>query len=245
MLTLEKKKNSVKILEIIDLYVTYGPVLALNGINIEVDEGSIVVILGSNGAGKSTLLNTISGVVKQKSGSIRYQGAELPREPRIIVKKGIVQVPEGRRIFGGLTVLENLIIGGYLTEDRSKLKMDIKNIFRLFPILEERQNQQAGTLSGGEQQMLAIGRGLMANPKLLMLDEPSLGLSPTMVAEVFTIILQIQKSGITVLLVEQNAKKALSICDYAYIIENGKIFMQGSGDELINNVRIKEAYLAG
>jgi branched-chain amino acid transport system ATP-binding protein len=219
----------------------------LYGIDITVNPGAIVSILGSNGAGKSTLLNAISGLVKVKSGSILYEGAPLPVKPHLVVKRGIVQVPEGRKIFGGLSVMENLTLGAYASPPNPSAKQgeDVERMFSLFPRLRERRKQQAGTLSGGEQQMLAVARALMSNPKVVMMDEPSLGLSPIMIKEVFKIIASIRDMGIMVLLVEQNAKKALAICDYAYVLENGRIMLENKGENLMNNDQVKKAYLGG
>jgi len=229
-------------LEINDIHVAYGHVNALNGVSFKVPWGSIVGIIGSNGAGKSTLINTISGLVKKRSGSILLDGEVLPSSPHVVVRRGIVQVPEGRKIFSGLTTLENLIIGGYLIEAKH-LNEYIQEMYELFPILEERKNQLAGTLSGGEQQMLAIARGLMAHPKIMLLDEPSLGLAPLVIKVVFEQIQKIKKMGITVLLVEQNAKKALAISDYVYVLENGRIILSGKPKEISRNPSVIKAYL--
>jgi branched-chain amino acid transport system ATP-binding protein len=229
-------------LEIDDINVSYGHVNALNGVSFQVPWGAIVGIIGSNGAGKSTLINTISGLVKKQSGSILLDGEVLQSSPHLVVKRGIVQVPEGRKIFSGLTTLENLIIGGYLI-DAKHANERIKEMYRLFPILEERKDQLAGTLSGGEQQMLAIARGLMADPKIMLLDEPSLGLAPLVIKVVFEHIQRINKMGITVLLVEQNAKKALSISDYIYVLENGRIILSGPPKEISSNPSVIKAYL--
>ena len=230
-------------LSIDNLQVAYGPVRALDGISLEVARGQIVSIIGSNGAGKTTLLNTICALVRQKSGTITFEGQELSRLTHQVVKLGIVQVPEGRKIFAGLTVKENLMAGGYTVKDGVRLHQSIGRMFGLYPILQERQNQQAGTLSGGEQQMLAICRGLMAEPKLILLDEPSLGLGPIIVNGVFNLIRRIREQGITVVLVEQNARKALALCDYAYVLENGSIGMHGQGKKLLSDAAIKKAYL--
>ncbi len=230
-------------LDIEKLHVAYGPVVALGGVDLEIQKGAIVSIIGANGAGKTTLLNTISGLVRQKSGVIKFEERELPRSTHQIVKMGIVQVPEGRKIFGSLTVRENLMAGGYVLTDGMRLQNNMEKMFSLYPILRERQAQQAGTLSGGEQQMLAICRGLMAEPKLILLDEPSLGLGPIIVTGVFSLIKQIREQGITVVLVEQNARKALALCDYAYVLENGRIVMRGSGKDLLCDPAIKKSYL--
>jgi branched-chain amino acid transport system ATP-binding protein len=231
------------VLEIDELHVAYGPILALRGISIEVQAGRIISIIGSNGAGKTTLLNTICGLVRQRSGTIRFEGRELPRFTHQVVKLGIVQVPEGRKVFGGLTVRENLMAGGYSLDGGVRVQQNIEKMFDLYPILRERQDQQAGTLSGGEQQMLAICRGLMAQPKLILLDEPSLGLGPIMVKGVFTLIGRIREQGITVVLVEQNARKALALSDYAYVLENGLVTMRGRGSDLLCDPAVKKAYL--
>lgn len=230
-------------LTIKNLTVSYGHINALNDVTLRVEKGSIVSIIGSNGAGKTTLLNTISGIVKYQKGEILFNEGGLSRSAHNVVKRGIVHVPEGRKVFSGLTIKENLIIGGYLIKDAKKLNENIQKMFEMFPILKERQNQHAGTMSGGEQQMLAICRGLMSEPKLILLDEPSLGLSPIMAKEVFKIIQGIKDQGITVILVEQNAKKALALSDYAYVLENGKIVMEDQGRKLLCNPDIKKAYL--
>ena len=230
-------------LAIDNLHVSYGHITALSGVSIQVPRGSIVSIIGSNGAGKTTLLNSISGIVKPKQGSIKFEGKELTRIPHEIVKQGLVQVPEGRKIFAGLTVEENLLAGGYILKDSSRLKANAEKMMKLYPILEKRRNQQAGTLSGGEQQMLAVCRGLMSEPKMILLDEPSLGLAPIIVKGIFDLIAQIREQGITVLLVEQNAKKALALCDYAYVLENGRVTLEGKGKELLCDPAVKKAYL--
>lgn len=221
----------------------YGGIHALRGIDIEVQEGQIVSIIGSNGAGKSTLLNAISGVVKPKEGRIIYKGKELPKIPHKIVEMGVCQVPEGRLIFANLTVKDNLMMGAYLRKDKKKIEEDLQKVYQLFPRLEERINQMAGTLSGGEQQMLAMGRGLMGDPDLILLDEPSLGLAPLLVKTIFEIIEDIKKMNKTILLVEQNAYKALSIADKAYVLEQGVIKMEGSAKEILQDKSILEAYL--
>jgi len=231
------------VLNIEKLQVSYGPVIALQGVSLQVPKGKIISIIGSNGAGKTTLLNTICGLVRHKSGTIRFQDQELSRLAHKVVRLGIVQVPEVRKVFAGLSVKENLMAGGYIIDDNRKMLENIEKMFDLYPILRERQNQHAGTLSGGEQQMLAICRGLMSEPKLILLDEPSLGLAPIIVNGVFQLIKQIREQGITVVLVEQNAKKALALCDYAYVLENGNIVMQGQGRELLCDPAVKKAYL--
>lgn len=229
-------------LEIANLDAAYGHITALQGISLRVDEGQIVSIIGSNGAGKTTLLNCISGLVRPTQGSVRFLGEELPKLPHLVVRRGIVQVPEGRKVFSGLTVKENLLLGGALLKPK-ELEQNLERIFVLFPVLKERARQFAGTLSGGEQQMLAIGRGLMSNPKVMLLDEPSLGLAPLVVNSVFNLIKEIRDSKITVLLVEQNARKALALCDQAYVLENGRIVMSGRGLELLDSPEVKKAYL--
>lgn len=225
-----------------DLNVYYGGIHALKGVSIDVPQGEIVTIIGSNGAGKSSLLNAISGVVKY-SGSILYEGQQLAKQPYKVVKSGICQVPEGRIIFANLTVHENLKMGAYLRNDAKGISTDFERVYDLFPRLKEREKQIAGTLSGGEQQMLAMGRGLMSSPELILLDEPSLGLAPLLISTIFEIILQIKAMGKTILLVEQNAFKALSIADRAYVIEQGKISASGSAKELMSDSTIQEAYL--
>ena len=231
-------------LKIEDLHVSYGGIRALRGISLEVPDGKIVTLIGANGAGKSTTLRTISGLVKAESGSITYDGKELLGMPiNKILELGIAQSPEGRRVFPNLTVLENLKIGAYLRKDRDGIEKDIRWIYELFPRLEERHWQPAGTLSGGEQQMLAVGRALMSRPKLLMMDEPSLGLAPLVVQGIFDIIRTINQQGVTVLLIEQNANMALKVADYAYVLETGCITKSGTGAELLADESIKEAYL--
>ena len=231
-------------LKIKDLHVSYGGIKALRGIDIEVPDGKIVTLIGANGAGKSTTLRTISGLVKAESGSIEYDGQELIGKPiNKILEAGIAQVPEGRRVFPDMTVLENLKIGAYLRTDKDEIEKDIKWCYELFPRLEERNWQLAGTLSGGEQQMLAVARGLMSRPKMMMLDEPSLGLAPLVVQDIFSIIKEINRQGVTILLVEQNANMALKTADFAYVLETGTITKSGTGMELLNDESIKEAYL--
>ena len=231
-------------LKIENLCVSYGGIKALRGISLEVPDGKIVTLIGANGAGKSTTLRTISGLVKADSGSITYDGQELLGKPiNKILEAGIAQSPEGRRVFANLTVLENLKAGAYLRTDKDGIEKDIKWVYELFPRLEERHWQLAGTLSGGEQQMLAVGRALMSRPKLLMLDEPSLGLAPLVVQGIFDIIRTVNQQGVTVLLIEQNANMALKIADYAYELETGNITKSGTGAELLADDSIKEAYL--
>ena len=233
-------------LKIQDLKVSYGGIQALRGISLEVPDGEIVTLIGANGAGKSTTLRTITGLVKAESGSIQWNGEELlGKSIDKIVSAGIAMSPEGRRVFADLTVLENLRLGAYLRKDKAEIEKDLKWVYSLFPRLEERSWQSAGTLSGGEQQMLAVARGLMSRPKILLLDEPSMGLAPIIVNQIYDLIRQIRDSGITVLLVEQNARKALGICDYAYVLENGKINLSGAGDELLRSDAVRKAYLGG
>jgi branched-chain amino acid transport system ATP-binding protein len=232
-------------LQIRGLHVHYGAIHALKGLDIDVGEGEVVSIIGSNGAGKSTLLRTISGMLKPTEGTVEFRGEDLTCIPaHQIVAKGIVHCPEGRRIFTNMTVLENLKLGSYLRKD-SSIEGDIQHAMDLFPRLRERIKQNAGTLSGGEQQMLAIGRALLARPKLLMLDEPSLGLAPNLVAEIFEIIQKINSEGVTVLLVEQNAHRALNLAAKAYVLETGNIVLEGTGVELLNEPKVREAYLGG
>ena len=231
-------------LEIKNLHVSYGGIKALRGINIEVPDGKIVTLIGANGAGKSTLLRTISGLVKAESGSILLDGKELSGLAiNKICAEGIALSPEGRHVFTDLTVLENLKVGAYLRNDKKEIEKDLERVFELFPRLKERSWQFAGTLSGGEQQMLAVGRALMSRPKILMLDEPSLGLAPLIVQQIFDIIREINKSGVTVLLIEQNANMALKTADIAYVIETGAIVLSGSGKEVLSNPSVREAYL--
>ena len=231
-----------KFLEVKDLVVSYGGIEAVKGISLEVEKGQIVTLIGANGAGKSTTLKSISGIVHPKQTSNLFDSEELVgKSPDYIVKKGITLVPECRRVFSNLTVLENLKIGAYLRKD--SIKDDLEYVFSLFPRLKEREWQMAGTLSGGEQQMLAVGRALMMQPKVIMMDEPSLGLAPLVVKDIFNIIQTINKAGLTVLLIEQNANMALKIAHKAYVMETGKITMEGTGAELLENEEIKEAYL--
>jgi branched-chain amino acid transport system ATP-binding protein len=231
-------------LKVNNLYVNYGKVQVLNDITLEVKEGEIVTLIGSNGAGKSTFLKTISGLVRPHKGSIIFKGEDITGlPPDLIVKKGIAHVPEGRRIFTNMTVNENLLVGAYHRKDKENLERDYEEIFSLFPILRERLHQMAGTLSGGEQQMLALSRALLSNPKLIILDEPSLGLAPVVVDKVFDVIEKIRGKGITVLLVEQNAHLALELSDRAYVLETGEIKLSGLSKDLIQDSRIVEAYL--
>ena len=231
-------------LTIKDLHVHYGGIHALRGINLEVAEGQIISLIGANGAGKSTTLKSIMGLVNKTSGTIEWNGKDITNmATRHVVKEGIVLCPEGRRVFPDLTVEENLRIGAYLRNDKEGIQKDKEWVYELFPRMKEREWQLAGTLSGGEQQMLAVGRALMSKPKLLMLDEPSLGLAPLVIKDIFSIIKQIKEAGVNVLLIEQNAKAALEISDYAYVMETGIITMSGKGKDLMNDERVKKAYL--
>ena len=234
------------LLKVENLEVYYGVIRALKGISFEVGEGEIVTLLGANGAGKTTTMQSIMGLIHPKSGTVTYDGKNITGMPAYkIVKMGMTQVPEGRRIFAELTVYENLLMGAYIESDKAKIKRDIDEIYTIFPRLGERKNQVAGTLSGGEQQMLAMGRAMMSHPRLLMLDEPSMGLSPLLVDQVFDIIKHFHQIGTTILLVEQNASKSLSISDRAYVLENGAIAYSGTGKELAESDDIKKAYLGG
>lgn len=233
-------------LEIKDLHVHYGVIEALKGISLEVNEGEIVALIGANGAGKTTMMQSISGIVKKSGGEINFLNESIMKaNPKHIVEMGLTQVPEGRRTFTGMSVYENLMMGAFLRKDKDGIKRDYEKVCEQFPILKERMNQDASTLSGGEQQMLAMGRALMAKPKLLLLDEPSMGLAPILVKEIFNIIEEINKSGTTVLLVEQNAKMALSIAHRAYVLETGKVVMSGTGEELAKSPDVQKAYLGG
>lgn len=234
------------LLEVNDLDVFYGAIHALQGISFHVEEGEIVTLIGANGAGKSTTLNTISGLVRARGGSIRFKDEEITRTPAYeIVKMGIVQVPEGRQIFAPLTVRENLEMGAYTRADPKGIKASMERVYQSFPRLKERLNQYGGTLSGGEQQMLAMGRGLMSEPELLLLDEPSMGLAPFLVDEIFDIIEEINSRGTSILLVEQNAQMALSIADRAYVLETGRLVLEGPAKEVGANPEVKQAYLGG
>jgi branched-chain amino acid transport system ATP-binding protein len=230
------------LLELHDVVVSYGKMAALHGVSLRVAEGSITSIIGANGAGKSTLLNAVSGVVRH-TGEILFQGSCLPDSPHKVVRAGVVQVPEGRRVFSALTVEENLAMGSYTVSDRGLAQQRMEQAYDLFPILRDRRKQLAGTLSGGEQQMLAISRGLMAGPKLLLLDEPSLGLAPKIVKSLFELFQKINQQGVTILLVEQNARQALAIADYAYVLEVGAIVSEGRGESLLQDPVIRKAYL--
>ena len=231
-------------LEVKDLKVYYGMIQAIKGVPFHVDEGEVVALIGANGAGKTTILHTVSGLISPKEGSVTFEGKDIVKIPgHKIVTMGMSHVPEGRRVFSQLTVLQNLKMGAYTRKDKEEINQTLKTVFEHFPRLEERQNQIAGTLSGGEQQMLAMGRALMAHPKIILMDEPSMGLSPIFVNEIFEIIKQVSKAGTTVLLVEQNAKKALSIADRAYVLETGNIVLEGKASDLLNDDSIKKAYL--
>jgi len=240
-------EGSVKsMLKVKDLHVSYGPIHALKGISMEVHEGEIVTLIGSNGAGKSTTLSAITGLVKAQSGSVEFKGQNITNVPAYkIVSYGISLSPEGREVFPALTVQENLRLGAYTRTDKGGINASYERVYELFPRLKERINQTAGTLSGGEQQMLAIGRALMTEPKLLLLDEPSMGLAPNLVLEVFDLIEDINKQGTTILLIEQNANMALSVAHRAYVLENGNIAIEGNAHDLANDPRVKNAYLGG
>lgn len=233
-------------LEIKNLVVRYGMIEAIKGISFHVNDGEIVTLIGSNGAGKTTTMHAISGLIKPSEGSITLNGTDLIKTPsHKIVTLGLAQVPEGRRVFAEQSVKENLLLGAYYRKDKAEIEKDLKYVYDLFPRLRERENQPAGTLSGGEQQMLAMGRALMAKPKILLLDEPSMGLSPLLVKEIFRIIEEINRKGTTILLVEQNAKMALAIADRAYVLETGKITLEGTGEELSASEQVRKAYLGG
>lgn len=231
-------------LEIKDLQVYYGVIQAIKGISFEVNQGEVIALIGANGAGKTTILHTITGLVGAKAGSVTFEGKDLLKTPaHSIVSLGMAHVPEGRRIFADLTVLDNLKLGAYTRKDKKEIAETLESVFKRFPRLEERKGQIAGTLSGGEQQMLAMGRALMSHPKIILMDEPSMGLSPLFVTEIFNIIKEISASGTTVLLVEQNAKKALAIANRAYVLETGNIVLTGDAKVLMNDDSVKKAYL--
>ena len=231
-------------LEIKDIEVYYGMIQAIKGISFEVNEGEVIALIGANGAGKTTTLHTITGLLSPKKGSVIFEGKDITKVPaHKIVSLGIAHVPEGRRVFAELTVYENLKMGAYTRKDKDEIEKTLEMVYKRFPRLEERKNQLAGTLSGGEQQMLAMGRALMSHPKIIVMDEPSMGLSPILVNEIFDIIQEVSKGGTTVLLVEQNAKKALSIADRAYVLETGRIVLEGDSKVLMNDDSIKKAYL--
>ncbi len=233
-------------LKIEQLNVHYGVIHALRDVTLKVEEGKIVSLIGSNGAGKTTLLRTISGLIKPTSGTMMYLGQDIvTQKPQLLPAQGLVHVPEGRKIFSGLTVYENLLMGAYLRKDKAGIAEDLKKVYDRFPILADRRNQDAATLSGGEQQMLAISRALMARPKLLLMDEPSMGLAPLLVKEIFNIIKEINAGGTTILLVEQNAMQALKIADQAYVLETGNIVLSGTGQELLSSPEVQKVYLGG
>lgn len=233
-------------LSVKDLHVHYGVIEALKGVSLDVEEGQIVTLIGANGAGKTSLLQAISGIVKKSGGDVMFLDKSIYKtSPRNIVKDGLVQVPEGRHVFPGLSVYENLMMGAYMRKDKKGIAEDLEKVYARFPILEKRKNQDASTLSGGEQQMLAMGRALMAKPRLLLMDEPSMGLAPILVKEIFSIIEDINKGGTTILLVEQNARMALSIADYAYVLETGNVVLSGPADELAQSEEVQSAYLGG
>ncbi len=231
-------------LEIKDLEVYYGVIQAIKGVSFEVNEGEVIALIGANGAGKTTILHTITGLLEARKGTVTFDGKDITKVPaHKIVTMGMAHVPEGRRVFANLSVLQNLKMGAYTRKDKNEIEETLQTVYKRFPRLEERQNQLAGTLSGGEQQMLAMGRALMSHPRILLMDEPSMGLSPIFVNEIFDIIKEVSAGGTTVLLVEQNAKKALSISNRAYVLETGNIVLEGKAEELLNNDSIKKAYL--
>ena len=233
-------------LKVTDLTVHYGAIQALRGISFDVNQGEIITLIGSNGAGKTTTLHSVSNIIKKTSGKVEFENQDITNvSPDAIVKTGLIQVPEGRRVFANMSVKENLEMGAYTRKDKAGIKADMEKVYELFPRLKERIKQLSGTLSGGEQQMLAMGRAVMSKPKLLLLDEPSMGLAPILVDEIFSIIQEINKTGTTILLVEQNAYKALSIADRAYILETGTVIKSGKASDLINDEAVKSAYLGG
>ena len=232
------------LLEIKDLEVNYGVIKAIKGVSFDVNEGEIIALIGANGAGKTTILHTITGLIQAKKGSIVFDGKELTKTPpHKIVSMGMAHVPEGRRVFADMSVYENLLLGAYTRKDKAEIAESLAGVYKRFPRLEERKGQRAGTLSGGEQQMLAMGRALMSKPRIILMDEPSMGLSPIFVNEIFDIIKEVSESGTTVLLVEQNAKKALSIADRAYVLETGSITLEGKADDLLHDESVQKAYL--
>ena len=234
----------MSMLKVTDLQVYYGVIQALKGISFEVNEGEVIALIGANGAGKTTILHTVTGLINQKAGKIEFEGKDISHTPAYkIVAEGMAHVPEGRRVFAELSVYDNLMMGAYTRKDNKEIAETLAMVYKRFPRLEERKKQMAGTLSGGEQQMLAMGRALMSKPKIILMDEPSMGLSPIFVNEIFDIIKPVSASGTTVLLVEQNAKKALSIADRAYVLETGKIILEGDAKVLMNDERVKKAYL--
>lgn len=231
-------------LEVKDLQVYYGVIQALKGISFEVNQGEVIALIGANGAGKTTTLQTLTGIIPSKAGSITFEGKDITKIPaHKIVEMGMAHVPEGRRVFADMTVYENLLMGAYTRKDKNEIAQSLTNVYKRFPRLEERKNQRAGTLSGGEQQMLAMGRALMSKPRIILMDEPSMGLSPIFVNEIFDIIKEVSEGGTTVLLVEQNAKKALSIADRAYVLETGNITLSGKAEDLLNDESVQKAYL--
>ncbi|MFQ6819841.1 MAG: ABC transporter ATP-binding protein [Blautia sp.] len=231
-------------LEVKDLQVYYGVIQALKGISFEVNQGEVIALIGANGAGKTTTLQTLTGIIPSKAGSITFEGKDITKIPaHKIVEMGMAHVPEGRRVFADMTVYENLLMGAYTRKDKNEIAQSLANVYKRFPRLEERKNQRAGTLSGGEQQMLAMGRALMSKPRIILMDEPSMGLSPIFVNEIFNIIKEVSEGGTTVLLVEQNAKKALSIADRAYVLETGNITLSGKAEDLLNDESVQKAYL--
>lgn len=234
----------MSMLKVTDLEVYYGVIKAIKGVSFEVNQGEVIALIGANGAGKTTILHTVTGLIQPKHGKIEFEGNDITKTPaHKIVSMGMAHVPEGRRVFAQLSVYENLKMGAYTRKDKNEIEETLANVYKRFPRLEERKNQMAGTLSGGEQQMLAMGRALMSHPKIILMDEPSMGLSPIFVNEIFNIIQEVSAGGTTVLLVEQNAKKALSIADRAYVLETGNIVLDGDAKELMNNDSIKKAYL--
>lgn len=234
----------MSLLEVKDLHVSYGMIKAIHGVSFEVNQGEVIALIGANGAGKTTILHTITGLVPSTQGTITFQGKDITKTQGYkIVSLGMAHVPEGRRVFAQLSVYENLIMGAYTRKDKEEIQETLEKVYKRFPRLKERRNQLAGTLSGGEQQMLAMGRALMSHPQIILMDEPSMGLSPIFVNEIFDIIKEVSAQGTTVLLVEQNAKKALSIADRAYVLETGNIVLSGDAEELMNNDSIKKAYL--
>ena len=234
----------MSMLKVTDLQVYYGVIQALKGISFEVNEGEVIALIGANGAGKTTILHTVTGLINQKAGKIEFEGKDISHTPAYkIVAEGMAHVPEGRRVFAELSVYDNLMMGAYTRKDKKEIAETLAMVYKRFPRLEERKKQMAGTWSGGEQQMLAMGRALMSKPKIILMDEPSMGLSPIFVNEIFDIIKAVSASGTTVLLVEQNAKKALSIADRAYVLETGKIILEGDAKVLMNDERVKKAYL--
>ena len=234
----------MSMLKVTDLQVYYGVIQALKGISFEVNEGEVIALIGANGAGKTTILHTVTGLINQKAGKIEFEGKDISHTPAYkIVAEGMAHVPEGRRVFAEISVYDNLMMGAYTRKDKKEIAETLAMVYKRFPRLEERKKQMAGTLSGGEQQMLAMGRALMSKPKIILMDEPSMGLSPIFVNEIFEIIKAVSASGTTVLLVEQNAKKALSIADRAYVLETGNIILEGDAKVLMNDERVKKAYL--